>query len=153
MKKLFRLTQEGVDELKQEHTGLVSQRGAVADRIKQARELGDLSENAEYQTAREEQDRLESRISELEHVLQNLEVIKLSRSNSEVRLGSVVELKNGNGKPERFQVVGTLEADPMNGKISDESPIGQALLGKKKDEKVEITLGNKTTTYKVIGIS
>jgi transcription elongation factor GreA len=96
---------------------------------------------------------LESRISELEHVLQNLEVIKLSRSNSEVRLGSVVELKNGNGKPERFQVVGTLEADPMNGKISDESPIGQALLGKKKDEKVEITLGNKTTTYKVIGIS
>jgi transcription elongation factor GreA len=153
MKKLFRLTQEGVDELKAEHAGLVSQRGVVADRIKQARELGDLSENAEYQTAREDQDRLESRISELEHVLQNLEVIKLSKNKTEVHLGSVVELKNGHGKPERFQVVGTLEADPMNGKISDESPIGQALLGKKKDEKVEITLGNKTTTYKVVNIS
>jgi transcription elongation factor GreA len=153
MKKLFRLTQEGIDELKAEHDGLVSQRGAVAERIKQARELGDLSENAEYQTAREDQDRLEARISELEHILQNLEVIKVSRSNSEVRLGSMVELKNGHGKPERFQVVGTLEADPMNGKISDESPIGQALLGKKKDEKVEITLGNKTTTFKVVSIS
>jgi transcription elongation factor GreA len=152
MKKMFSLTQAGVDELKQEHSNLVSQRGAVAERIKQARELGDLSENAEYQTARDEQDRLEGRISELEHILQNVQVIKISKNNGEVRLGSVVELKNGNGKPTRFQVVGTLEADPLNGKISDESPIGQALLGKKKDDKVEITLGKKTTTYKVVKI-
>jgi transcription elongation factor GreA len=88
MKKKYRLTQEGVDELKAEHTGLVGQRAGIAERIKEARELGDLSENAEYQSAREEQDRLESRISELEHILQNVQIIKISKSNGKVRLGS-----------------------------------------------------------------
>jgi transcription elongation factor GreA len=76
IKKTYRLTQEGVDELKTEFSSLVAQRPQVADRIKHARELGDLSENAEYQTAREEQDRLETRISELDHVLQNAQIIK-----------------------------------------------------------------------------
>lgn len=153
MKKIFSLTQSGVDELKEEHKELVSQRAGVAERIKEARELGDLSENAEYQSAREEQDRLESRIAELEHILQNAQVIKPSKSNGKVRLGSAVELKNHHGKPERFQIVGTMEADPLNGKISDESPIGQALLGKAKGDTVELKLGNQTTTFKVINIS
>jgi transcription elongation factor GreA len=71
MKKTFSLTQQGLDELKEELKGLISQRKQVAERIKSARELGDLSENAEYQSAREEQDRLESRISEVDHVLKN----------------------------------------------------------------------------------
>src|SRR5436853_2182664 len=93
MKKLFNLTQQGADELKLELTGLIKQRVVIADRIKQARELGDLSENAEYQTAREEQDRLESRIGELQHVLQNVQIIKKSKANGQVRLGSVVKLK------------------------------------------------------------
>src|SRR5690348_12601497 len=116
MKKLFRLTQSGIDELKEELDGLIGQRVHVADRIRQARELGDLSENAEYQTAREEQDRLESRISEIEHVLQNVQVIKKAKADGHVRLGSSVVLKDG-GKPKTFQVVGTIEADPLNGKI------------------------------------
>src|SRR4030081_1710576 len=98
MKKLFNLTQAGADELQSELDGLIKQRIVSADRIKQARALGDLSENAEYQTAREEQDRLEARIGELEHVLQNLQLIKKPKSNGDVRLGSVVKLKTSAGK-------------------------------------------------------
>jgi transcription elongation factor GreA len=153
MKKLYRLTQAGVDELKEEHDGLVGQRSGIAERIKDARELGDLSENAEYQSAREEQDRLEARISELEHILQNVQIIKISKSNGKVRLGSEVKLKSDAGKSEQFQIVGTMEADPLNGKISDESPIGQALMGRVKDDTVEIKLGKQVTSYKVVDIS
>jgi transcription elongation factor GreA len=153
MKKQYRLTQSGVDELKQERDGLVGQRGEIAERIKEARELGDLSENAEYQSAREEQDRLEARISELEHILQNVQIIKIAKSNGKVRLGSAVKLESNNGKAEQFQIVGTIEADPMNGKISDESPIGQALIGKEKDDTVEIKLGKQVTKYKVVEVS
>jgi transcription elongation factor GreA len=153
MKKQYRLTQSGVDELKQERDGLISQRSGIAERIKEARELGDLSENAEYQSAREEQDRLEARISELEHILQNVQVIKIAKSNGKVRLGSAVKLESDSGKAEQFQIVGTIEADPLNGKISDESPIGQALIGKEKDDTVEIKLGKQVTKYKVVEVS
>jgi transcription elongation factor GreA len=153
MKKTYRLTQSGVDELQQEHSELVGQRGIIAERIKDARELGDLSENAEYQSAREEQDRLESRISELEHILQNVQIIKISKNNGKVRLGSAVKLISDAGKSEQFQIVGTVEADPLNGKISDESPIGQALMGKAKDDTVEIKLGKQTTSYKIVEIA
>ncbi|MBI4033392.1 transcription elongation factor GreA [Candidatus Saccharibacteria bacterium] len=152
MKKLFRLTQEGVDELKREHSQLVAQRVEVAERIKQARELGDLSENAEYQSAREEQDRLETRISEVEQVLRNCQIIKKPKSRSAVNLGSTVKLKAASGKTQQFQVVGTMEADPLNGKISDESPLGKLLLGKKVGDSV--VLKNSTNvTYKITNIS
>lgn len=152
IKKVYRLTQEGVDELKDELKGLISQRPQVADRIKHARELGDLSENAEYQTAREEQDRLEARISELEHILQYSEIIKKPKTHTDVRLGSKVKLKDG-GKPLIYQVVGTMEANPSSGKISDESPIGKALLGKKVGDKVDIKSPAGAHSYKVIEIS
>lgn len=152
MKKIFRLTQEGVDELKAEHDALVGQRVHVAERIKAARELGDLSENAEYQTAREEQDRLETRISELEHVLQNSEIIKKPKNDGQVRLGSTVSLKNS-GKPLQFQIVGTMEADPAHGKISDESPIGKALMSKKVGDKAELKTPAGTHIYKIVEIN
>ncbi|GAC1501197.1 MAG: transcription elongation factor GreA [Candidatus Saccharimonadales bacterium] len=153
MKKLFRLTQAGVNELQAEHDGLVAKRTSIADAIKTARELGDLSENAEYQSARAEQDRNETRISELENILQNVEIIKKPKGDSKVQLGSIVKLKGEAGKTKEFQVVGTVEADPLSGKISDESPIGQALLGKQVSESVEIVTPVDTTTYKIIGIS
>lgn len=153
LKKLFKLTQSGVEELKEELDTLLAQRVVIADRIKQARELGDLSENAEYQTAREEQDRLETRISELDHVLQNAKLIKKPKANGEVKLGSSVKLKSSEGKPKEFQVVGTMEADPLNGKISDESPIGKVLLNKKVGDKVEIKTPTETATYKITHIS
>ncbi len=151
-KKTYRLTQEGVDELKAEHSSLVAQRPQIAERIKQARELGDLSENAEYQTAREEQDRLETRISELENVLRNYQIIRKPKADGQVRLGSKVVLKDG-GKPLHYQIVGTMEADPSNGKVSDESPIGKALMGKKVGDKVEIRTPAGPDTYKVIEIA
>jgi len=151
VKKLFHLTQTGIDELKAELANLVSQRPAGAERIKYARELGDLSENAEYQTAREEQDRLETRISEVNHILKNVQTIKKPKSNGEVKLGSTVKLKDG--VTQTFQVVGTIEADPLNGKVSDESPIGKALLGKKVGDKLELKTPTETAIYKIISIS
>jgi transcription elongation factor GreA len=152
IKKLFNLTREGADELRQELDKLIAQRVVIADRIKQARELGDLSENAEYQTAREDQDRLESKISELDHVLSNMQIIKKPKTDGQVRLGSTVSLKAGS-KTKTFQIVGTMEADPSNGKVSDESPIGKALLGKKSGDKAEIKTPTETISYTVVTIS
>jgi transcription elongation factor GreA len=153
MKKLFNLTQTGLDELKKELHHLLDQRHTIADRIKQARELGDLSENAEYQTAREEQDRLEGRIGELEHVVQNSKLIKKPKDSGQVKLGSTVKLKAADGKATQFQVVGTMEADPLNAKISDESPIGKVLLNKKVGDEVKIKTPAEETTYKITQIS
>jgi transcription elongation factor GreA len=151
MKKQFHLTKEGVTELESELKVLVKQRGPVAERIKNAREFGDLAENAEYISAREEQERLESRIGEIENILQNVDVIKKPRGDSKVQLGSTVKLNNGSTKV--FQVVGTVEADPLEGKISDESPIGKALMGKKLGDEVEIVTPAETCVYKITNIS
>lgn len=152
MKKLFHLTEEGVAELKAELAKLVGERSEVAERIKTAREFGDLAENAEYQVARQEQEKNEARISELEHIIANVEIIKSSKKDSKVRLGSKVTLEGQGGKKKEFQVVGTVEADPLEGKISDESPIGQALLGKKVGDQVEIKTPAETISYKVAAI-
>jgi transcription elongation factor GreA len=152
MKKLFRLTQAGVDELQAELEKLTAKRPLIADAIKSARELGDLGENAEYQTALAEKDRTDARVSDIENILQNTEIIKKPRGAAKVQLGSEVKLKSS-GKTKEFQVVGTVEADPLNGKISDESPIGQALLGKKEGDAVEIVTPADTSTYKIVAIS
>ena len=148
VKKTFRLTKDGVAELKAELANLLAQRTDIADAIRTAREFGDLSENTEYQSARAAQERNDARISEVEHILQNVELIKAPRAGAKVQLGSKVTLK-GNGSKKEFQVVGTVEADPLNGKISDESPIGQALIGKKEGDKVEIKTPAETATYTV----
>ena len=153
LKKMFRLTEEGADELKQELKTLTAERKLIAERIKTAREFGDLAENAEYQSARQEQDKNEARIQEIEYILQNVEIIQSPRSGGKVQLGSKVKLKSEAGKAKEFQVVGTVEADPLEGKISDESPIGKALLGKKVGEAVEIKTPAETTTYNIVDIS
>lgn len=151
-KKQYRLTQDGVDDLKNELTSLVAERPVIADNIKTAREFGDLAENAEYQSARQEQEKNENRISEIEAILANAEVITAPKGNNgKVVLGSTVKLKNGSVK--EFQVVGTVEADPLNGKISDESPIGKALLGKKVGDEVEIKTPVETSHFKIVEIS
>lgn len=153
MNKQFHLTKHGVDELKAELEELLAQRGEIAERIKTAREFGDLGENMEYTAARQDQERNESRITEIEHILQNAKVITSPKTDSKVVLGSKVKLKSEDGKTKEFQVVGTVEADPLNGKISDESPIGKALLGKKEGEEVEIKTPAETAAYKIIDIS
>ena len=152
MNKLYRLTSEGVAELEAELQALIAERAPIAERIKTAREFGDLAENAEYQSARQEQEKNEARITEIQHILHNTELIKASRS-SQVRLGSHVELKAKGGKTRQFQVVGTVEADPLEGKISDESPLGQAVMGKKVGEEVEIVTPAETMAYKITSLS
>jgi transcription elongation factor GreA len=152
MKKLFHLTQAGIDELKAELDALRVKRTETAEAIKVARELGDLSENAEYQSARQEQERNDGRIDEIEHILANVEVIKSGKGKA-VSLGSTVTLKHPKGKELVFQVVGTIEADPLAKKISDESPIGKALLGKKEGDDVEIVTPAETTSYRIHAIA
>ena len=133
--------------------GIIELRAPIAERIKNAREFGDLAENAEYTTAMQEKERTESRIAEIEHILQNGEVIKKPRGDNKVQLGSTVKLKL-DGKTKEFTVVGTVEADPLSGKISDESPIGKALLGKKEGDKVEIQNGGgELSAFKVVDIT
>jgi transcription elongation factor GreA len=151
MKKQFYLTKEGIAELEAELRDLIAQRTLIAERIKTAREFGDLAENAEYQSARQDQEKLESRIAEIEYILQNVEVIEKPKGDSKVQLGSTVMLKNHDTK--KFQVVGTVEADPLEGKISDESPLGKAVLGKKVGDEVEIKTPAETAVYKIVEIS
>ncbi|MBP9761468.1 transcription elongation factor GreA [Candidatus Saccharibacteria bacterium] len=151
MKKLFHLTQAGIEELEAEKQVLLKKRSVTAEAIKTARELGDLAENAEYQSARAEQERTESRLEEIDHILVNVEVIKARKSN-QIGLGSTVTLSQSKGKDVTVQIVGTIEADPANDKISDESPIGKALIGKKEGDSVDIVKPAETITYKVISI-
>lgn len=149
MNKQFRLTNEGIGGLKAELAKLTEKRSDVAEAIRAARDQGDLGENAEYQTARSEQERVEARITEIEHILMNTSVISKPKSGGKVQLGSNVKLKGVGGKTKEFRVVGTVEADPLNGKISDESPIGRALMGNKVGDKVVIS----TVEYKISSIS
>lgn len=151
MKKIYQITQEGKKELEAELIVLKSRRGAIADKISEARDFGDLSENAEYDSAREEQGLLESRIAEIEDILLNADLIKAG-SKSKVSLGSKVELKTGS-KSVTYAIVGPVEADPLEGKISNESPIGLAVFGKKVGDSATITTPKGTVTYKIVTIS
>lgn len=151
MKKLYQITQDGKKELEIELKELKSQRIEIAEKISNARDFGDLSENAEYDAAREEQGILESRIAEIEDILQNASVIK-GGSKSKVGLGSHVEIKSGN-KSYSYTIVGPVEADPLEGKISNESPIGQALFGKKVGDSVEIKTPKGSVSYNIVHIS
>lgn len=147
MKKLFQITDDGKKELESELAELKGRRGSIADKIAEARDYGDLSENAEYDAAREEQGLVESRIAEIEDILLNAEIITASRSSS-VKLGSKVELKTGK-KTVVYHVVGPVEADPMEGKISNESPIGVALMGKKIGDTAVIKTPKGEIKYEV----
>jgi transcription elongation factor GreA len=150
MKKMYQITDEGKKELEAELEELKSRRGAIAEKIAEARDFGDLSENAEYDSAREEQGLVESRIAEIEDILLNAELIKAGKS-SKVTLGSKVELKMGQ-KTVVYVIVGPVEADPLEGKISNESPIGEALMCKKVGDTATITTPKGEITYEIIKI-
>lgn len=138
MTKEFQLTKEGVAELEAELAELKVKQVEVIDAIKTARDQGDLSENAEYHAAKEEQERVETRISEVTHILNNAEVVK-RRSTSSVGIGNSVSVKLGR-KTVTYHIVDSVEADPLESKISDESPIGRVLMGKKVGDTAEIQL-------------
>ncbi len=150
MKKQYQITIEGQKELSSELTTLIGRRSEVAAKIAEAREFGDLSENAEYDVAREEQGLVETRIAEIEDILQNSEIIK-GGSKSKVTLGSQVELKLGK-KQFVYSIVGPVEADPLAGKISNESPIGIALFGKKVGDSATIVTPKGEVTYEIANI-
>lgn len=152
MKKTYQITLEGKKELETELETLKSRRGEIADKIAEARDYGDLSENAEYDSAREEQGIVESRIAEIEDILLNAEIIK-TKNTTHVHVGSKVALEGDNGKKASYTVVGPVEADPLDGKISDESPLGLALMGKAVGEQAEITTPKGTIVYTIQSIA
>lgn len=136
-KKIY-LTKDGLSELKKEFEELTNnRRPEVLARVSAARNLGDLSENAEYSAAREDLSFIDGRIDELEELLRQAIIISEGHSNHMIKLGSKVTLHH-NGKKEVYTVVGEWEADPTEKKISHESPLGKALIGKKVGEKVEV---------------
>jgi len=151
MKKHYQITSDGQKELQNELVTLKSRRGAVADKIAEARDFGDLSENAEYDAAREEQGLLETRIAEIEDILNNADVIT-SGPKALVGLGSRVDLKTGD-KTVTYTIVGPVEANPLEGKISNESPIGLALFGRKVGDDAIITTPKGSVTYQIAQIN
>lgn len=151
MKKTFQITEDGKRELESELDELKSRRGVIADKIAEARDYGDLSENAEYDAARDEQGLVESRIAEIEDILLNAEIIT-GGAKGKVGLGSKVELKT-DGKTVTYIVVGPVEADPLEGKVSNESPIGVAVFGKKVGDHVTITTPKGEIDYEIVTIA
>lgn len=153
MKQVFNITKIGKQELEAELAELIAQRKEIAEEVATAREFGDLRENSEYDAARKKQGLAESRISEIENILQNAVIIG-SGDDGKIGLGSSVSLKNiENDKVVKYAIVGAVEANPLEGKISNESPIGIQLMGKKLGENVEITTPKGVTKYEVIEIA
>ena len=135
------ISQDGLEKLKEELNELISiRRPEVIDRITNARELGDLSENAEYHDARDEQSFIEGRIQELENLINNAVLVDNKKSSKIVSLGSTVHATCHDGSTYKYTIVGHSEADPTNGKISHESPLGRAFLGKKVGEFFELNV-------------
>ena len=148
------LTKEGFDKLSEElEKRKKNLRQKIAIAIKEAKEQGDLSENAEYAEAKRQQRENESRIMYLENVIRTSQVVGKKKSNGKINVGSKI-LVEINGKEMTFYIVGSNEADPSQGKISNESPIGQAFLGREKGDSVEVHLPNKKKiVYKILEIS
>jgi len=157
MQKDVILTPEGLEKLKQEIEHLSGdKRREVAERIKEAREFGDISENSEYDDAKNEQMMLEARIAALEEKLRSASVIDAAHLDADmVRVGVRVNVKDdASGKSLEYFIVGSTEADPSNNKLSNESPVGKALLGHKKGDVVDVTLPNgKSRRLKITKIS
>ncbi len=152
----IQLTQEGYDELVRELNELIEVKlPSVIKRVETARGYGDLSENAEYHSAKEDQELTETRIAELQNVLNNATIISHTTKTSVVGIGSHVQVVISSGKSKRkitFIIVGEFEADPKAGKVSSISPIGKALLGKKKGEKIEVEAPAGMSTYEILEI-
>ena len=156
MAKEYKLSAERLAELKEELNYLKTVREKeVADQIKEARSFGDLSENSEYDEAKNEQGKLYSRIAEIEEILSNYVVIEESEeANDKVRIGCTITVLDVEfNEKETYQVVGSQEADPMNGRISEESPFGKALLGKSVGEDVVVEAPAGTIHYQIVEIS
>jgi len=150
MIKPVHITAEGKKELEEELEFLIKQRPEISERISTARDYGDLKENEEYSAAKAEQARAENRILEIRDILTTAKLIRAKKSDK-VELGTTVVV-SANGKESTYMIVGSLEADPMKGKISDVSPVGQILMGKKAGEEAIFKTPRGEIVYKVVSI-
>lgn len=148
------ITQEGLQKLKKELEELKNvKRKEIAERIQEAKELGDLSENAEYVEAKNEQAFVEGRLLEIESILKHATIIKQkSKSSNKVEIGSKIKIEDS-GQTREYSIVGSSEADPADGKISNESPLGQAFVGKKVGDIIEIKVPQGSKKFKIIAIA
>lgn len=146
------ISKEGFEKLKQELDILTRvRRKEIADRIQRAKDMGDLSENAEYAEAKDAQAFNEGRVGELMNLLKNITVIDDDKHRGTVHMGSKVTVEV-EGKKREYSIVSFNEADPLNGKISNESPLGRVLLGKKNDDKVTVNTPKGEMVYKIVQI-
>lgn len=146
------ITQEGFDKLKKEFEELKNvKRKEIATRIQTAKDMGDLSENAEYSEAKDAQAFNEGRISELNHILKNLTIVENGNSKNLVGMGSRISVASA-GKTRELEIVSFNEADPLEGKISNESPLGKAFLEKKKGAKVSVETPKGIMEYEILDI-
>ncbi|MFW6082466.1 MAG: transcription elongation factor GreA [Chloroflexota bacterium] len=154
-RKTYYLTQEGEKALREELHHLVNvKRPALAERLRKAIAQGDLSENADYKAAKEEQSFLEGRIQELESMLRNAAIIEENQTSDKVSLGNYVTVvEEGTRKPETFRIVGTAEADPIDGKVSHESPMGRKLLGHRVGDVITVEAPGGTIAFQITDIS
>jgi transcription elongation factor GreA len=149
------VTPEGLEKLQKELAYLTDvRRREVADRIRQAREFGDISENSEYDDAKNEQGLLERRIGELQRRIRNVKVVDPSEAEEDaVDLGTTVTLRVvGKGQERTFQIVGANESDPTSGKLSHASPVGRAVLKRKVGEKVTVSTPRGATEYEIVNV-
>ncbi|PIT94647.1 transcription elongation factor GreA, partial [Candidatus Falkowbacteria bacterium CG10_big_fil_rev_8_21_14_0_10_38_22] len=146
------ISQEGYDKLKKElEERINNKRPEIASRIESAKELGDLSENAEYAEAKDEQAFNEGGIAELSALIKNLTVVQSNGDKNKISMGSQLVVKT-EGKEKQFTIVSFNEANPAEGKISNESPLGTAFLGKKKGDKVVVNTPKGEVKYEIIDI-
>lgn len=145
------ITKTGLEKLRQDLEELKKKRADIVERIKTAKELGDLRENAEYSEARDAQAFNEAKILELEDMLKNMEVVENKNRSDTVVIGSIITAES-QGKVQDFELVGASEAKPLEGKISVESPLGQAFMGRKKNEEIIVKVPKGDIRYKVLKI-
>ena len=153
MEKEYKMSQARKDELEQELNYLKTTRSdEVAEQIKIARGFGDLSENSEYDEAKNEQGKLYSRIAELEVILQHVVIVDESAPSDVITIGCTVTVKGTDGKEASYKIVGSQESDPMHGIISEESPFGKALLGHNEGEDITVDAPGGPVEYKILKV-
>ncbi|MFH1292112.1 MAG: transcription elongation factor GreA [bacterium] len=147
------LTQKGYDELNKERDNLKDYKiPEIATKIDEAKQQGDLSENAEYHQAKEDMAWAQGRLLELNHILENAQIMQTTTGSSKIIVGSSVKFKNPQGQEKEYTIVGPTEADPISGRISNESPIGQAFLDAEAGDKIKVKTPAGEQEYQIIEI-
>lgn len=143
-------TEDGLERVKEKLEALKQKRKEITKRIEEAIKLGDLSENAEYHEAKDDQGMNEAKIRELESIIKSAKIVK-GGTKSQIDVGASIEVKV-NGNNQEFTIVGSAEANPMEGLISNESPLGQAFMGKRKGDTVEVDVPAGKIKYKIVSV-